>query len=43
MDSVGNVYLEQETEEGVKHEYLLDVSALDSRGTLNIMSDENSH
>ena len=33
VDSVGNVYVEEETEEGQKHEYLLDVSC--HRGTLN--------
>ena len=28
VDTVGNVYLEEETEEGETHEYLLDVSSL---------------
>ena len=28
VDSVGNVYLEEETEEGGTHEYLLNVSVL---------------
>jgi hypothetical protein len=30
VDSVGNVYLEDETEEGDRHEFLLDVSGLNT-------------